>query len=66
MHCDKEDPETYKNKLIAKDAFTEDEEFNMCVGLTLAVMIYDGVDSQELEICTFLTFDETVPASAVE
>ena len=58
----KEDLKVYTNVLITKDIFNEDEEFNIRVGLTIAVIVYSGLDSNGLETCTILSFDETAPS----
>jgi len=58
----KENAETYKTVLLAKDTFTEYEEFNICVGVTMAVTVYPGKDSNGLEKCNRLCFDLTMPA----
>ena len=60
----KEDAETYKNVLIAKDAFNEDKEFNIRVWLAIALVVYNGLDWEGLETFTILCFDGTVPPIA--
>ena len=50
----KED-DAYKNVLLASsDAFSEDEAFNICVGLTF-VMRYTGRDADLMLSCKILT-----------
>jgi len=55
---------SYMKVLLPTDAFTEEEELKICIGLTLCVLVYTARDADRKETCKILTFDETVPSAS--
>ena len=60
----KEQNASYKKVLLATGGLNEDEKFNICVGLTIRVMLYTGRDAYWKETCNILPFDDTLPPTS--